>query len=772
MKYLWTKFRRDLLKLFPQFISVFMMALLSITIFSGFESVWTGMEHQSEKFYDDGNLADIWLYGSNLDSTALEKIKSLKGVKEATNSMSIKASVNDGSESASDVNLITINDVVNQKPVVLEGEDFNIESNGIWLDKTYADKHDLELGDTITLKYGESPDTAMIVKGLVMSPEFIYYTGSATETMPNPEKHGYGFISEKQMSQLTGAVFYNQIRISTEDDCDADEIDKLASEALGEQFFCTLTREDFESTAQTKDEIDQTKKMAILFTVVFVLLALLTMYTSISRLVKNQMIQIGTMKAIGIKNSQIMRHYMMYGMVPPLLGSLIGIPLGKLLVGNVVMNVKKTTLTMPEWSLESSYGTVFAIFFIVLICTLATIWASNSVLKATPAETMRGVDKRVKDRKAKTGEAKSSRNYIAKWVSRDIGRNKLRYIIGVIGVMGSMMLMIAGFGMYDSINSSNDYVFTKQYSYDYIGQIGVFDPELKAKIDSATTNDIQWVKQNTADVEFVKGSGDKSTVISILEEGEYYYFEDDSNNEEMKLPEEGAVLTAKFADQIGAKKGDKIKFTVTGISGEFETEVKGITSVRTPQGIYMSDKAWEALGEVFAPTTVVMDEKAYADLKNIECFTELTSKDIQEENINELSDSVNTVIKLLIIASFLLSVVILYNLGMMNYEERYREYATMKVIGYTKGETTRIVLTDCMFTTLPGMLIGIPAGFGFLKVFIDVVSFDSYEWRMTITPLHFILLSFFVIACAVLINLVICHKVNKIVMTEALKSVE
>ena len=203
MKYLWTKFRRDLLKLFPQFISVFMMALLSITIFSGFESVWTGMEHQSEKFYDDGNLADIWLYGSNLDSTALEKIKSLKGVKEATNSMSIKASVNDGSESASDVNLITINDVVNQKPVVLEGEDFNIESNGIWLDKTYADKHDLELGDTITLKYGESPDTAMIVKGLVMSPEFIYYTGSATETMPNPEKHGYGFISEKQMSQLT-----------------------------------------------------------------------------------------------------------------------------------------------------------------------------------------------------------------------------------------------------------------------------------------------------------------------------------------------------------------------------------------------------------------------------------------------------------------------------------------------------------------------------------------------------------------------------------------
>lgn len=772
MKYLFVKFKRDLLKLFPQFISVFMMALLSVTIFSGFESVWTGMEHQSEKFYDEGNLADVWVYGSNLDSEVLDKLKELDGVKEATNSMSITANVKDGSDTASDINMITINDTVNQKPVILKGVDFSTDSEGIWIDKTYADKHKLSTGDKITLSYGELPDITLEIKGIVMSPEFIYYTGSATETMPNSEKHGYGFLSESQMMKMTGTIVYNQVRLTVTDGCDTDKLDKEASEALGDRFYCTLTREDFSSTAQTEDEIAQTKKMALLFTLVFVLLALLTMYTSISRLVKNQMIQIGTMKAIGVTNRQIMGHYMMYGIVPPLLGSIIGVPLGKLLVGNVVMQVKQTTLTLPEWSLESSYGTVFAIVFIVLICTLATVWAAQSALKATPAETMRGIDKKAKDRKAKTGEAKSSRNYIAKWVQRDIGRNKLRYIIGVIGVMGSMMLMIAGFGMYDSINSSNDYVFTKQYSYDNIGQISVYDPELKSAIDSSTDNRLQWLKQNSADVDYVYGGGDMSAVISIIEDGPYYYFENNDDGKEITLPDEGVVLTAKFAKQIGAKKGDKIKFTVTGVSGDFEAEVKYITAVRTPQGLYLSDKAWGALGGEFMPTTVVMNTAAYNDLKDSSYFSELTSKSVQEANINELSDSVNTVIRLLIIASFLLSVVILYNLGMMNYEERYREYATMKVIGYTKAETTKIVLTDCMFTTLPGWLIGIPAGFGFLKLFINVVSFDSYEWRMSILPIHFILLSIFVIACAVLINLFICRKVNKIVMTEALKSVD
>lgn len=132
----------------------------------------------------------------------------------------------------------------------------------------------------------------------------------------------------------------------------------------------------------------------------------------------------------------------------------------------------------------------------------------------------------------------------------------------------------------------------------------------------------------------------------------------------------------------------------------------------------------------------------------------------------------NTVIILLIAASFLLSAVILYNLGMMNYEERYREYATMKVIGYSKAEIRAVVLMDCMFTLIPGWIIGIPAGFGFLKLFINVVSFDSYEWRMFISPFHFILVSFFVIAFTTLIHLIICRKVNKIVMTEALRSVD
>ena len=222
------------------------MALLSVTIFAGFESTWTGMEHQTRDFYDAGNLADMWVYGKNLNNKAIEKLEGISGVKKATNSMSIVANVVSDSKTSSDVKMMTVKDTSNQNPVVLKGDDFDPEAKGIWIDKTYADRHNISVGDDITLSFGELPDFIMEIKGLVMSPEFIYYTGSATETMPNADKHGYAYLGEKQMKDMTHFIVFNQARLTLDKNADLDRIDRKADEVLSKQFYCTL--EDRKST--------------------------------------------------------------------------------------------------------------------------------------------------------------------------------------------------------------------------------------------------------------------------------------------------------------------------------------------------------------------------------------------------------------------------------------------------------------------------------------------------------------------------------------------
>ena len=776
MKYLRTKLRRDLMRLFPQFISVFVMALLSVTIFSGFENVWTGMDHQAKNFYKQGHLCDAWIYGKSLDNKSLKKIRDLKGVTKATHSMSILTDLDDDEkdENHSDIQLTTISSTANQKPVSVKGKAYDKKAYGIWLDKTFADKHNLKVGDKIKISYGKLPEATVKIKGLVMSPEYIHYTAIATQTMPDYQKHGYGYVSEKQMEKITGMIYYNQIRINTTKNCNLDKLEEKAEDVLGDKFYSLQTHDDNKSTFQMKDEIDQTKRMATMFTFVFILLALLTMYTTMSRLVKNQMIQIGTMKAIGMTNGEIRTHYMMYGLLVPLIGALIGIPLGKITVARVVMMVKQTTLTLPEWSLETSWGTVMVIVLIIVICVFATMWAAGKALKLSPAETMRGIEnqKKRKLKAAKKSAPKSSGNYVWTWVKRDTARNKLRYLIGVIGVTGSMMLMIAGFGMYDSIDASNNYIFNEQYSYDYTGELKEANTALVKQVnDEIKNHKHQWMWQNSVDIKY--GDDQKeSTIITVLDKGDLFKLEDESTGKRITLPDHGIVVTNKLASDLGIRKGDRIRFNVTGVSKDFKEKVVKITSVRMPQGIYLSKKSWKNMGEKYVPLTIMMNKDGHKAIKDSDAIREFTTIRVQKSNINDLSESCYTVIKLLIIASFFLSIVILYNLGMMNYDERYREYATMKVMGYTSNEIRSIVMTDCMLVSIPGWLIGIPVGFAFLKAFINVVSFDSLEWRMTLEPIHFILLSVFVILCAVLINLFICHKVNKIVMTEALKSVD
>jgi putative ABC transport system permease protein len=451
---------------------------------------------------------------------------------------------------------------------------------------------------------------------------------------------------------------------------------------------------------------------------------------------------------------------------------LVGSIIGRFTVAKALMKVKQTTLTLPEWEVSVSAVSYCIIGAIALICTLSAILAANKGLRGMPAQTMRGeIGKgsgKVLHVSPNSADTTKKSSFEWRWVLRDISRNKIRYIVGVIGVVGSVMLMMAGLGIKNSIAHSNSYVYDIQYSYGYKAVMSSISEDIYRDIEKKAGIH-QWLEEAAVDLEY--GKEKRTGVFTVVGKGDYILFETEPG-EKINLPNEGIVITHKMASLLQVDKGDKIRFHVGGTSDYLEEIIAEIIMTPTPQGIFLSKEAWESLNGQFNPTAVLLGRDSYAAVSQTDYFKEITPIARQSENMDTMAKSVNSIIMLLIAASLLLSVIILYNLGMLNFVERCREYATMKVIGFYQREIRSIILRDLFVTLIPGLIIGIPVGYEFLKIYIEMVSFTSYEWIAYLEPAGLALIIVVVSGCSLFVNLFIGHKVKKIDMVEVLKSVD
>ena len=159
-------------------------------------------------------------------------------------------------------------------------------------------------------------------------------------------------------------------------------------------------------------------------------------------------------------------------------------------------------------------------------------------------------------------------------------------------------------------------------------------------------------------------------------------------------------------------------------------------------------------------------------IKNLSYVQEIATIDSQLKSTQSITENISIIFLLLKIAAILLGVVILYNLGILSYTERTREYATLKVLGFYQKEIRSFALRENVAITIVGWLVGIPIGLSFLGLYVKTVSMDSFDWVPKITPLSFIIASVITVGCSIGVSLLLSQKVKSINMVEALKSVE
>lgn len=785
MLYLTKKLLRDLWNMKVQFIAVLLMSFFTVFVYTGLEGVWFGMTDYAQEWIDKSNTADAWVQGYKMNADDVRNISHLTGIENVQPVYTLTTEMHFCNKSsqlllmASPQNDISI-------PETMNGEPYQPNGKGIWLYEAFAAEHEISVGDTVKIEY-DGQNIHLEVRGIVLSPEYFSYTGSSVAVLPDHVQYGYGYVSPDNMKKLAcDNLEYSQVKIRYQKQWDSEkqeytEMDEEAiryvrseiEQKLESKYMGYLDHSDFKGISNFIDKFNPLRSMTILFAVVFILLAMLTIQTTMKRIIEIQRIQIGTLKALGYQNWKIRLHYLFYGFWVSLLGGSLGFVIAPVTISEALLSLQKNFFSVPEWTVRNSLVAPSLLVLVVLICSVTALIASRKGTNGMPAITMR--EEPPKTHKPifleRFKNLWNMLSYEWRWTLRSIARNKARAIIGVIGVIGSVALLIDSFGLYDSLKHTNDNLYGTQFDYGAkITLKATANEKNKSELYDLAHGNAQWLQENVIDIRTSKSRG--NSIIQIYDKGYFYHFED-TNRIHVALPTDGVAISRKLATDMDIQEKDIIQFRIAGQTDYTTVQVESIVAMATPQSIFMTSSFWQTLSGAFTPNVLLSGNSDMAeDAINCSYVSEVITLEEQLEQANEVINSILMVIVILMASALLLSIIILYNLGVLSFTERSREYATLKVIGYREKEIKSFIRHDNLLQLFAGLIIGVPMGYVLLSVHVDLASTSSFEYTAYLEPYNLAIIVGIISILTVLISSIVSRKAIKLNMVEALKSIE
>lgn len=513
--------------------------------------------------------------------------------------------------------------------------------------------------------------------------------------------------------------------------------------------------------ANALDRVGQIRNLSYMFSFIFILLAILAMYTTIRRLIESQTKEIAVLKALGFSNRSIGFHYASFGFLIGGGGALLGALISPLLSW-FVLSTQKDMFSIPEWTISYNYTSLIVYLIVVSTCVLSAFLASREARLGLPVLFLRGGStKKIHSILLEKIPFVWNRfSFENRWALRDASINKVRLLMGIVGVAGGMMLLTAGFGMPESINHLVDKAYNKDFTY---------DKRLDAANFSALKKEFDGQSVQILPARFTPDDGYNRLLI-IIDDGSFVNMKTQDNK---RVLNDGIYLTNGFAERARLKVGSTISVRPSLDDRVYEFIVKGIITSETNQGAYVMQKTWEKAGGKFSPHTLLVGkDKSLTSVENSSNVDSVIRIADQKENAYGFVASLTSIFTMIIAFAILLVVVVLYNLGTLNFVERTRDYATLRVLGFHKKELKRITMIENLFTTLIGWIIGIPLGLWFLEQYVKTFSTIHLEYTSHIGIVNLSLASLVVWLCSLTTTFFIGRRIQKLDMVESLKSVD
>lgn len=741
------KMFRDIFKNKSQFITILLMVTIGVMVYAGIEAYMDGMTSSANNFYEKCNLQDINVLGKSFTEDDLKNIKKIDNVKKAERKLELTMNDSKDKDKSYLVSVIESNEI--SKFYVSSGEKFSSNKKGIWIDYFYTEENNIKINDKIKFKY-DGYEFNEKVLGIIYVPDHVYAVKDASQLMPNhktygliymPVKEAEGFIkyqvkeeiSKETNQEVTDEMFnkikpdfnyleyipFNYVMVDVNNKKNNNQV-KDDIESKIDNAVATVEIEDTSSYTMYQGEIDEGSAYVGIFSGLFLFIALLSVITTMTRVVKKQKIQIGTLKALGFSKLKINLHYVGYGFWVSLAGAILGILLGRYFLGSVFLNLEMSFFEVPNGSVYIDKMTYIVAAIVVLVICLITFLTCYKELRKKPVDSLKNEMPNVKKGSLNITTKGIFKNlgFSSKWNLRDILRNKFRTITGVIGIVGCTTLIVCALGMLNSMNYFIKLQFDDLYNFKY-------KLTLKENIKEDSLNSLTEKYGNNTSKTYAieikdKDSNREANTIFVDASNNYIRFIDDKYKFQKLNKNNGVYVTYKYAEENNVKKGDKIKWHIYGDKTYYESKVIGSYKDPQVQGLTATKEYIESLGIKYSPDSIYTN-------KNIDKSKSI--KDVEVvQNINELKDAITNMLSMMrtmiiIIISFavLLGVIIIYNMSILSFGEKEYQFATLKVLGFANKQIEKIFSLQNSWICIASIIIGLPVGYNLTSYLFKLV---------------------------------------------------
>ncbi len=817
--------RRTIFRNKKRFCSILIITALGVMMLSGLKAACDDLRYSADQFYDAQQVFDIQIVSTmGLDEDDLASLRKADGIgsAEGVYRETVYTSVK-GSSQNTDVQ--TLGGQLNT-PYLLKGRLPENEKE-IAVSKTYADDSGKTIGDTIRFHEPSQIRSTYTISAIVQDPSDLNNKDGAASFRSISASRYVCFIREDGISIPAYTAAYVQVKGSRDMASYSDEYEaliktaketleqdvkkqqedrrydelteqmKLAAYAIDPQAAYVDTssiehpkwyiqdRSSLSSYSNIESDAASIEAVGTAFPIVFFTVAILIALTTITRMVEEERLLIGTYKALGFRNIEIMKKYLLYAGSACLLGGIIGDIGGFLLLPKFVFSIFQTLYLLPNYRLQ--FDAWYGIGGIALFTggILIAVWiAVHGELKHMPAILMRPKAPRTGARVLLERIRPLWRNltFLNKVTARNLFRYKKRMLMTVFGIMGCSALVLCAMAINDSVSA----LIPRQYEHIYRYDLMVMTDDAHVYQSLSRDDEVSECLTLLVDNATIKSSGNKEERVQLMvfpEQADVasYLSLEDLNGDPVTLEMGDVYVTQNASQVLDFAVNDTVRVQNSDFK-EKRVKVTGIVQNYLGNTIYMSENTYETLFGSYRENAVLANFRGNISEQQKDSYVQkLEDRDgvLSVVSTSSMQDAFETsfslitsVVYLILAMAAALAFVVLFTLSTTNISERVRELATIKVLGFYDKEVHSYVNKETLLLTFLGILAGLPAGTILAQSLTYVLNMPSIHFAVTIRPISYLYTVILSFGFAVIVNLITNRVLNHIDMVESLKSME